>query len=327
MTAKRHLRWRGRASAMAAPQLARRARRRQLSGAAPEVAGVSPGLARGGQRTASGARPSTASVEAAVLSRGTRAARVRVLATGEEVTVRADDLWHVMPGHVVTLALERRWQHRGQLYAVGDVRDTRLDVPALGLPRLRIHERAPVALGDAGPGETEALRALKARIAATARPTYEMEQVLPEVGWSNDPIRDAIARRKRWDLRGAVWLLMDALRCELRCLDAHAHLGNLEFPAYPEHARIHYEIGTAIGDHALGPKFSGALPWSYLDNRPFLRCLHGLGLSLWRLRRLEEAARVLERLLWLNPTDEQGAGKCWVEVQAGEAWAEEDVGS
>lgn len=314
-------------SLMSERQRPPRAPRRQQQHAVLNPAGSSLALPRGAQRTATMARPLAEPLEAAVLSCGTNCARVRVLATREELTVRARDLWHVMPGHVVTLALERRWRHRGQLYAVGDMLATRIDAQALELPRLQLHERPPVAMDDADHAETDTLRELMARIAASARSTYEMEQVLPAVGSSNDPILESIERKKRGDRRGAVHLLMEALRCDLRCLDAHMHLGNSEFPAYPEHARLHYQIGVAIGDHALGPEFSGALPWSYLDNRPFLGCLHGLGLSLWRLGHMEEAARMFERLLWLNPTDEQGAGRRWVAVQAGEAWDEEDARS
>jgi len=245
---------------------------------------------------------------AVVIRRSVKAARVRVLATGEVLTVRANDLWHVMPGHVVTLVLKRRWRHLGHLYGEGELRDARIDVPALGLPKLRLEQRGPLEVND----ET--------------RTAYKMDQVLPgTTPRSNfDPILVAIARKKRGDLRGAALVLMDLLADDLRCLDAHVHLGNIVFPTYPEHALIHYEIGVAIGEHALGPAFTGALPWSYLDNRPFLRCLCAQGLALWRLGRLEEAARALERVLWLNPADGQGAGRFLADVQAGRPWEEDD---
>lgn len=230
--------------------------------------------------------------------------RVCVLATGEQITVRARDLWHVMPGHVVLLTFERRWQHRNQLYAVGEVSEAHIDVPALGLPPLRVEERgalnvsgAPAhAAGQGAAGEPEELQQLRAQIRATERTAYEMEQMLPGAvaGSGADPVLNAIARRKSGDVNGAVQLLMDLVAEDLRCLDAHAYLGNFVFPTYPEHALIHYDIGVAIGDHALGPGFAGALPWSYLNNRPFLRCLHGKGLALWRLRRLEEGAGAFE---------------------------------
>jgi hypothetical protein len=78
-------------------------------------------------------------------------------------------------------------------------------------------------------------------------------------------------------------ILMNLLAQDLRCLDAHAHLGNREFDYRPEKALRHYDTGRAIGDLTLGPTFRGALPWGLIDNRPYLRCLHGKGLALWRL--------------------------------------------
>ena len=245
---------------------------------------------------------------AVVIRRSVKAARVRVLATGEVLTVRASDLWHVMPGHVVTLTLTRRWRHLGHLYGEGELRDARIEVQELGLPKLQLQERGPLEDSD------------------DARTAYEMEQVLPGTtpGSNFDPMLVVIARKERGDIRGAALLLMDLLADDLRCLDAHVHLGNIVFPTYPEHALIHYEIGVAIGEHALGSDFAGAHPWSYLDNRPFLRCLYAQGLTLWRLGRLEDAARVFERLLGLNPADGQGAGRFLADVQAGRPWEEDD---
>ncbi|WP_081864773.1 hypothetical protein [Chondromyces apiculatus] len=271
-------------------------------------------------------------VEAAVLRRGARSARVRVLATGEEITVRARDLWHVMPGHVVTLALSRRWRQRGHHYAAGEVREARIDVAALGLPPLGVLARGPLLVDatrermatEQERAMTASLRALLAKSEAPGRVSWEMAEVPARVrredGDEEDPILASLERKRGGDLAGAVRVLMDLVAREVRCLDAHAHLGNLVFPSYPEHALLHYEIGVALGDHALPPGFTGALPWQIGSNRPFLRCLHGKGLSLWRLGRRDEAARVFERLLWLNPRDEQGAARCFLDIEAGRAW-------
>jgi len=147
-----------------------------------------------------------------------------------------------------------------------------------------------------------------------------MEQVLPALENIIDPIWAAIHCNRHGDRRAAIVLLQDVLGKDLRCLDAHAHLGNLVFPTFPAHALLHYEIGIAIGDYALGAGFTGALPWSYLDNRPFLRCLHSQALALWRLNRTEEAAHVFERLLRLNPADGQGAKQNLADLQAGCDW-------
>jgi tetratricopeptide (TPR) repeat protein len=61
-----------------------------------------------------------------------------------------------------------------------------------------------------------------------------------------------------------------------------------------------------IGELSLGEKFEGVFPWGTIDNRPFVRCLKGLGLCFWRLERYEEAENVLERLLWISPSDNLG---------------------
>jgi len=99
---------------------------------------------------------------------------------------------------------------------------------------------------------------------------------------------------------------MSLLAADLRCLDAHAHLGNFVFDHSPEKAIRHYEIGVRIGELSLGEGFNGVLHWGHINNRPFLRCVHGYGLCLSRLGRLKEAEEVFTRMLWLNPTDNQG---------------------
>jgi len=150
-----------------------------------------------------------------------------------------------------------------------------------------------------------------------------MELVLPgpdpEDPFS-DPIVESNDRKDAGDREGAHKILMDLCQADLRCLDAHAHLGNLSFDWRPKDAIRHYEVGVRIGELSLGADFDGLLPWSWIDNRPFLRCLHGFGLCLWRLGRFEEAGRVFDRMLWLNPSDNQGA-RCLIgHVRARAPW-------
>lgn len=90
----------------------------------------------------------------------------------------------------------------------------------------------------------------------------------------------------------------------------------------PEEAIRHYEVGVRIGELSLGEGFGAVLPWGHIDNRPFLRCMHGYGLCLWRLGRYDEAGRVFEKMLWLNPSDNQGVRFLVEAVRAGKAWEE-----
>jgi hypothetical protein len=115
---------------------------------------------------------------------------------------------------------------------------------------------------------------------------------------------------------------MEVLAEDLRCIDAHAHLGNIVFDRSPTEAIVHYEIGVRIGELSLGPDFDAYLPWGRIYNRPFLRCLKGYALCVWRLGRLLEAEQLFERILTLNPPDNQGVRFCYQDVRAGRTWEE-----
>ncbi len=52
--------------------------------------------------------------------------------------------------------------------------------------------------------------------------------------------------------------------------------------------------------------------------------MHSYGLCLWRLGRFDEAERVFDRVLWLNPSDNQGVRFLIEDVRAGTAREERD---
>lgn len=90
-------------------------------------------------------------------------------------------------------------------------------------------------------------------------------------------------------------LLHALLQEDLRCLDAHAQLGDSYFTNDPLRASRHYAVGVAIGELSLG------------ENSAFLRCLRGWGLCQWRLEQREQAVSAFTRLLRLDPDDILGA--------------------
>jgi hypothetical protein len=207
----------------------------------------------------------------------------------------------------------------------GEIESTRLDAAALGLVPLRLEKRgtwSPAEL-DWDAAAEPIPKWAQPIIARGPRPEFAMDQVLPtdaSLDVDTDPILDANDLRQAGDCRGAVRILMSLCDKDLRCLDAHAHLGNLVFEHRPQDALRHYAVGVRLGELALGPDFDGLLPWAFIDNRPFLRCLHGHGLCLWRLERFGEAGRVLERMLWRNPKDNQGARLLIEAVASQRAW-------
>jgi hypothetical protein len=228
------------------------------------------------------------------------------------ITIRPAGLWDVAPGEIITVAPRKQWRYGGHPYLSGEIKAWRLDISALGLTPLKLEERGMWDPKDHYWGELgEPIEEwAKPIISQGPRPEFEMEHVLPGENPDDpdtDPILDAVELKEARDSLGAHRRLMSLLAADLRCLDAHAHLGNFIFDHSPEKAIRHYEVGVRIGDLSLGESFNGVLHWGHINNRPFLRCMHGYGLSLSRLGRHKEAEEIFTRMLWLNPTDNQGA--------------------
>jgi len=298
--------------------------------------GVEPGSTRGPD-TGTNLRRHKASdddidlskpVELVVLAVKERAARCRLVGSERVITLRAGSLHRVVPGQIATVMPRKHWRHNGHPYLSGTIASTRIDAAALGLTPLALAEcghwnPADEYWGDEGdPVDAWA----KPIIARGPRPMFEMEQVLPgsDPDLDSDPVLDANDLRNAGDIMGAQDILARLLEADLRCLDAHAHLGHMLFRTSPHWALNYYEVGVRIGELSLGDPFDGVLAWGLIDNRPFLRCLQGYGLCLWRLARWDEAESVLERMLWLNPSDNQGIRGVLPAVRAREAWVNDE---
>jgi hypothetical protein len=230
-----------------------------------------------------------------------------------------------VPGEIVTVKPRKQWRYAGHPYLSGEIESTRLDVRALGLVPLGLEH---MGIWDPrehywGEEDEPIEEWAKPIIAWGPRPEFEMEQVLPGED-PEDPFEDPVTRsndhKEAGEYLEAKRILMELCQTDLRCLDAHSHLGNLVFDRMPGDAIRHYEVGLRIGELALGDEFDGLLPWGHIDNRPFLRCMHGYGLCLWRLGRLQEAERTFERMLWINPSDNQGVRFLIDHVRVGAGW-------
>jgi tetratricopeptide (TPR) repeat protein len=87
-------------------------------------------------------------------------------------------------------------------------------------------------------------------------------------------------------------------------LEAHRLLGEI---ALGEEdlilARNHFGFAYEMGLEALGPKFSGTLPYARKANRAFFEAGKGLAWSLKQLGEPKLAKEVADELLALDPTD------------------------
>ena len=269
-------------------------------------------------------------VELIVLSIKERAAPCLLLGTNRAITLRATLLQNMVPGEIVTVNPRKQWRFAGHPYLSGEIESTRIDAGALGLVPLSLKETGVWDPGEQYWGEEDEPIEEWARsiIARGPRPEFEMERVMPGAD-PDDPFSDPITESN--DLKDAGFhveahkILMALCQSDLRCLDAHSHLGNFLFGVMSEVAVRHYEVGLRIGELSLGVEFDGVLPWGHIDNRPFLRCMHGYGLCLWRLGRFDEAERVFDRMLRLNPSDNQGVRFAIDDVRAKTAWEERRI--
>ena len=264
-------------------------------------------------------------VELIVLSVKDKAARCRLRGSDRVITVRSGRLWTVVPGEIAVFKPRKQWSYAGHPYLSGEIESARLDVASLGLAPLRLESQGTWNPDEHYWGEDDDPIEERAQpiIARGPRHEFVMEQILPGANpadFDSDPIIDSNELKDAGDRDGACRLLMELCQADLRCLDAHAHLGNLAFDYSAKDAIRHYQVGVQIGQLSLGSDFGGLLPWGYIDNRPFLRCMSGLGLCLWRLNKFEEAGSVFERMLWLNPTDNLGVRFLIEEVRAEKPW-------
>jgi len=90
-------------------------------------------------------------------------------------------------------------------------------------------------------------------------------------------------------------------------IDAYNSLGFLEINAgkYSNALKI-FKQAFAIGSRHIPDNFVGKIIWGMLDNRPFLRAMHGLGICYLKTDDLAKANAIFEKMLKYNPNDNQG---------------------
>lgn len=248
-------------------------------------------------------------VDLVVLACKSNALRCRLPGSAREGTLRTA-VRDEIRGSIITVMPKRLWTHARHPYLSGDVSSVRIDVSVLGLVPLALHrEEAPSrkARGRDALGEE--------------RPRYRMAPVAP--GSDDAGVALLVEAQRCIEARAyaeADELLHEVLALDLRYLGAHASLGERNLSFWPKAALHHFELGVAIGSLTVGEEFDGSLPWAFVENRPFLRCLHGFSRALLRLERPQDAAAVLRRLLRLDPADHLGAGASLASIEAGKTW-------
>jgi tetratricopeptide (TPR) repeat protein len=264
-------------------------------------------------------------LELAIVKQLTSSARCRIIGTDDIINLKTRIPLTVIQGEILTVEVVKRWKYRNFENVSGKIVNRRLDAKALDLIPLKLlHEHLWDPKEHYWGEDDEPLEEWAEPIFKSGkRPSFEMEQIIPGFNpekWEMDPITEAVELKNAGYLSEARERLEDMIEKDPRCIDAYSHLGTLVFDVDAKWARNYYELGVKICELSFEKDFNGVLPWGMIDNRPFLRCLHGYGLCLWRLGHFKEAEAVFNRMLWLNPTDNQGARFIIEEVQDKVKW-------
>ena len=271
-------------------------------------------------------------IELVALAVKTAAIRCKIVSTDQPITFRK--VRNEVEGEILTIIPSKMWQYRKTYYMTGEIESKKIDIPALNIEPLALNEMWVWDPKEEYWGESDdpLNKYFESIIDFGVRESYEMDQIIPfqnPEDFDSDPILEASDFHEYGNHEESFKIMEKILTTDLRCLDAHAHLGNWEFNSTNkpyemtiDRARRHYKVGVNIGELSLDKDFNGVLPWGRINNRPYLRCMHEYGLSLWRLGQTEDARKNFEKMLWLNPTDNQGIRFLLADIDDGKTWYE-----
>lgn len=207
--------------------------------------------------------------------------RTRELETGKIVSVKSPIDFKTFELDTITVEVEKEWDFKKNSYVSGTVLTSELilenlDVPPLQYDKVDIHG-------------------------------YEFKDYTgygffrPDV----DPILEAIEMepKDRYDALGRLWEKLP------QCIDALVHMGGMHFDSTItfKGAFNCYSGAIHIAEQRLPLDDEAQFLWSCLKNRPYLRALLGLSLWYWKNGDFDDAAALAEKILRLNPMDNQGA--------------------
>ena len=107
--------------------------------------------------------------------------------------------------------------------------------------------------------------------------------------------------------RRARKLIRDALKLDPNCVDAYILQGEMA-DSLPDAIQF-YRQAVAVGEQVVSPehfaKNTGHF-WGIVETRPYMRALQSLASALWAYGEAVEAIGLYQRMLELNPNDNQG---------------------
>jgi len=147
---------------------------------------------------------------------------------------------------------------------------------------------------------------------------YEWEFIYsPKYDKLMDKFDEGVDLWRVGDLRSAKKIYKEVIEEYPEFIDAYHHLGLVyEEEGRDQLAFENWMKGYQIGRKALPRNFTPGrdlLEWGWLENRPFLRCTHALGLFFFDRGNLAKGIELFEFIISINPNDNQGVRALLVE--------------
>ena len=220
--------------------------------------------------------------------------RTRDLESGKIVSVKSAINFKTVELDTISFEVEKEWEFKKTSYVSGTVLKSEfilanLDVPPLEYIKVGLHE-------------------------------YEFKDY---TGYGfyrpdGDPVFEAteMEHKKRYDSLARLWEHYP------QCIDALVHMGNMSFDStHAFKSAFNCYMGAVhIAEQKLPLDDEAQFPWIFLNNRPYLRALHGLCLWHWKNKDFEKAEAIATKLLRLNPMDNQGSRFILEDVQNKEVY-------
>ncbi|MDY0287350.1 MAG: hypothetical protein RBR15_00835 [Sphaerochaeta sp.] len=207
--------------------------------------------------------------------------RTRDLRTGKIVSIKSPVDFKTFELDTITLEVEKEWEFKKASYVSGTVIQSELILENLHVPPLEY---------------------TKVNIHA-----YEFKDYTGYGFFSpnSDPVFEAteMESKKRYDALARLWEKMP------QCIDALVHMGSMNFDSSATFRGAFncFRGAIYIAEQRLPLDDEAQFPWSYLNNRPYLRALLALSCWYWKNENFDEAALIAKKILHLNPKDNQGA--------------------
>jgi tetratricopeptide (TPR) repeat protein len=255
--------------------------------------------------------------------------RGRRLSDGEILSFKSgrSSSWQMAELDTAELEIEREWQYNKTRYASGTIKSFMYVPENIEAKVLEFESDCiwdPVEeIGD----EDEAREYFGDYIDEGYRDAFTFKDYS---GYSlykdwDDPIGTSVDCKEMGDDKRSYDILARLLEDMPECIDALVHIASLYFYSKFDLDRVHkcYERAVYIAERGFPDVFDPIFHWYCLENRPYLRALHGLCLTTWRKGDFEKALTLARRLLRMNPHDNLGARFLIESLKKGEEWSED----